>query len=419
MLKKITSTQLILLLIVLSIIAICAHSLAIDRFVVLVILIFCYVFGTRENSFVNPYNLFLLVPFSLLIYTNFGDKYMLNLTHSTWLLGIINMVTFLSALIYTSPFKNIDNCKGPSRQSSLIFHSIILIILGFIGKEIAPLQSILWMFTYAGIVCAIKTKIKFMYVLVALIFLLSAFGGSVSKTSMLTFVVVVLFCYDKYFAVTEKQKRRVKLMAILGVCFMIFAFSFANKDRGNYDAEEGLSVYQDRGMDWNYDVGLFMPYMYITNGWTNLQFISETQDTRTYGLWFLKPILGYLGIKDASDPEYMIIPYSSFNTTTYIACGFKDFGYWLSILSSFFLGFFVKKVYTRFLISRSPYDVVSYALVGLATLEMFFSNHFFMQSYPFTIVIIMEIYKFVFKRSFVVELENTANNYDISNCTHL
>lgn len=405
MLNRISNEQLILSLVLMAIVSTFVGSIVVDRIVVLFILLSCAILGSRENSFVNPFNLFLLTPISLLIYFNFGDMYMVNLTHSTWLLGIINMVAFLAALVHTKPYKKWNNCVGPSNNSNLILHTLILIALGFIGRFIPQFQSILWMCTYAGIVCAVKTKMKIMYLVAVGLFLVSALGSS-SKTSILTFAVVILFCYDKYFAVTPSQKKKVKILAVLSIVFMFFSFSFANKDRGHYDASEGVEIYNSRGMEWEYDAGLFMPYMYITNGWTNLQYISETQDNRTYGLWFLKPILGYTGIKDSSDVEYLIIPYSSFNTTTFIACGFKDFGYWLSILSALFLGFFVKKVYTRFLISRSPYDVVSYALVGLATLEMFFSNHFFMQSYPFTILIIMELYKWCTTRFNKLELEN-------------
>lgn len=388
-----TNKQLIGILVFLSVLSIFANNLIFDRIVVTIILVVCLILGSREKCFVNPYNLFCLTPISLLIYYNFGDVYMVNLTHKTFLLGIINMTAFICALNYTKDFSNISNCIGVKSNRSLIINTFILLTLGLSASFIPPLQSILWIFTYAGIVCAIKTKKITMYLVAIAFFLLSALSGSASKTSMLTFAVAFLFCYDKYFATTEKQKRRVKYFTILGVIFMVYSFSFANKDRGYYNAAEGVDAYTSQGMEWNYDANMFMPYMYITNGWTNLQYITETQDTRTYGLWFIKPLLGYIQVEDEFETEYEMNPYSSFNTKTYIACGFKDFGYWLSIISSFFLGFFVKKIYSRYLISRSPFDITCYVLVGLATLEMFFSNHFFMQSYPFTVVILMEFYK--------------------------
>ena len=139
----------------------------------------------------------------------------------------------------------------------------------------------------------------------------------------------------------------------------------------------------------------------------NLQYVMETQDTRTYGLWMAKPLLGYLQVSNTLEPNYKIIPYSSFNTCAYMTYGFKDFGYWLSVLMSIFLGYFVKRVYSRYRMSRSPYDVAAYILVAQATLEMFFSNHFFTQSYPFTIVILMAAIKWIMRqRNALPELES-------------
>ena len=134
--------------------------------------------------------------------------------------------------------------------------------------------------------------------------------------------------------------------------------------------------------------------MYLETPWVNLQYVTETQDNRTYGMWALKPLLGYLGLRD--DEDYKLEPYSSFNTFTFISCQFKDFGYYGSVLLSLFLGFFVKKMYSLSMRSNSPFYLGAFVLVALATLEMFFSNHFFMQSYPFTIFIMMWLYQKVF-----------------------
>ena len=131
----------------------------------------------------------------------------------------------------------------------------------------------------------------------------------------------------------------------------------------------------------------------MTTPWSNLQYVTETQPKSTNGLWTIKPLLGYAQLDDTFENNYKLEPYSSFNTFTYIVCGYKDFGFWGSVVMSLFLGFFVKKVYSRYKVSQSPFDVAIYVCAGLAVVEMFFSNHFFMQSYPFTIVIIMELYK--------------------------
>lgn len=400
------NTKYVVLLLLVVLASIISANIVIDRVCVAVILGVCIILGMREDSPINPYYLFTITPLSLLIYVNMGNRFMSELTHETWLLGIINMAAFLIALIIIPEFKRVSNCKGPALKSSLFLHSLVLFLLSFTGRLIPQLSSVLWIFAVPAMVCAIKSKEIRSYVLVALYLALSLSTGYISKLMMLMFVMTFLICYDKYFAYTARHKRKVLLLSILGVLIMIFAFSFANKERGRYDADEGLDYYYSQGITWDYDAGLFLPYMYITNGWTNLQYVTQTQTERTNGLWFFKPLLGYVQADELFKNEYELEPYSSFNTYGFITCGYKDFGFWLSIISALFLGFFVKKVYTRYLISRSPFDVGCYVLVGLATLNMFFSNHFFMQSYPFTIVIEMELYKLLCLK----RLNNDANN---------
>lgn len=377
-----------------------------DRVSVILILYVCIRLGMDEECPVNPYYLFTVTPLSLLVYFNLGSTFMTDLTHETWLLGIINMAAFLIALIKVPAFKRLSNCKGPRYKSSLFHHSLLLFILSFVGRLIPQLSSILWIFAVPAIACAIKSKEMRSYILVMVYAILSLSTGYISKLMLLMLMMTFLICYDKYYAHTIRQKRRLLLLSSVGVIVMVFAFSFANKERGQYDADEGLDYYNSQGLTWNYDAEGFLPYMYLTNGWTNLQFVTQTQTERTYGLWFFKPLLGYAQMDSYFENEYKLESYSSFNTFGFITCGYKDFGFWLSVISALFLGFFVKKIYTRYLISRSPFDVGCYVLIGLATLNMFFSNHFFMQSYPFTIVIEMELYKLLCDKMLIIDIDN-------------
>ena len=195
-------------------------------------------------------------------------------------------------------------------------------------------------------------------------------------------------------------------LGAVGILIMLLSFTYATKGDGKRDVDENLTNYTNR-IEWNYSAYLFLPYMYLETPWVNVNHVLLTQNTRTYGLWMVKPILGYTGLKDFFENEYHLEAYSSFNTFTFITVGFKDFGFWLSIISPLFLGFFVKKIYTRFLVSKSPFDTACYIAISLATFQMYFSNHYFMQSYPFTIVILMEIYKrvVVAMKDNMIELE--------------
>ncbi len=396
------------LLLLLPVLSIVSHSLIVDRGIILFFFLICIKLGLKERYIINPYFLFSIVPLSLLIYFNVGNAYMLDLTHSTWLLSIINIAAFLLANIITSDFRQRNNCIGPPSRKSLYIWSFVFYLFSFLGKFIPLLASVLWIFSIPSIVCAMKTRDKRMLVLVAVV-IVSSFLGVTSKMSVLIHVLTILICYERYYISSKKQKIMMVVWTGVAVVFMIFAFSFANKDRGYYDSESGLDYYSRQGADWSYDSNLFMPYMYLTTPWANLQYVTETQDYRTYGLWTFKPILGYLGLDNNYEQVYVqgLVPYSTFNTFTFIACGFKDFGFWGSIIVSLLLGFFVKKIYTRYRLSRSPFDVASYICVALAVAEMFFSNHFLMQSYPFTCFILMEMMKLLFRTSsYAIEAES-------------
>lgn len=393
------------LITVFVIVSIISRSILMCRLTVALIAWLCFILGKSERNIVNPMNLFSITPISLLIYMNLGDVYMVTLTAETWIIAIINMFAFILAYKNTPSCISRRWCISTTRKNALEKQAILFYLISLLGYVIPFLQSILWIFAIPSIVCALKSKKKEMKIFVVFIFLVTPLGMA-SKSMMLAYCITFIICFEKYYVTDERKRKWVKWGLGIGFVFMIFTFSFANKDRGSYDADEGVEMYTSRGMEWEYSASLFMPYMYITNGWTNLQYVMETQDERTYGLWTLKPLLGYIQMKDRFEKEYDITTYSSFNTCAYMTYGFKDFGYWGSVIMSIFLGFFVKRVYSRYRISRSPYDTASYILVAQATLELFFSNHFFTQSYPFTIVILMYIVKcFAKNGKYTIEIE--------------
>lgn len=404
MVKNLSNQNIVCILIFLTLVSAIWGNMLFDRFVVFAILAACALLGFREKKFVNPYYLFIICPFSLLIFINFGNTYMMDLDHRTWLLGEMNMTAFLFALVYTPSFRDKNNCLG-FNKSNIKVQIIFFFILALLAVVLPQLHSILWICAYPALAGVFQSKNKLMYFIALVYFVPIIVGGAASKTTMMAIALAFMFCYEKYYAVTPKQRKRMIYIAVVGVIFMFFSFSFTNSHRGVYNADEYMAYYTHQGIDWNYDNSLFLPYMYISSAWTNVQYIIDTQDVRTYGLWMLKPFLCYFNLDEVFNLKYELVPYSSFNTFTFICCGFQDFGYFFSIISPLFLGFFVKKVYTRFLISKSALDVACWILVGMATLEMFFTNHFYTMSYPFTVVIITEVYKRIFRKSLVVELE--------------
>jgi oligosaccharide repeat unit polymerase len=369
------------------------ESVLFDKLLVFFIFLYCLKLGSKESFLLNPFNLFSFTALSLLLYFNVGSLYMLELTHETYLLALINMLAFLFAVSRSVNIRKIEYRIDSSSFSDLVVHSFILYMLSLSANFIPFLSSVLWIFWIPAIVFALKSRKFIMYILVALA-IASILFGETSKLSVLFIIFTVLITLEKYFFTTYRQKFKLIISLFIGIFFMVYSFSFANKEAGRNDADENVGYYSGQGVDWSSTATLFMPYMYFTTPWSNLQYVSETQGEKTWGLWAVKPILGYLQLEDAFKKEYELVAYSSFNTFTFIACGYKDFGFWGSIFSSLFIGYFVKKIYSRYKHSQSPFDVAIYVCSALALAEMFFSNHFFMQGYPFTVIIIVWIYKF-------------------------
>lgn len=412
---KIKTNELLYLIVIIliTVVGILLNTTFACRIVVLLLLVVCITKGMKEKSIVNPYYLFSFVPFTLLIYSKIS-RYHLVLTTNTWLLAIINISSFLIALSITKPFKSIRRCIGVGNDNQAVKHIIILMLFYYIptvynrvtGQPFF-LSSVFYLFLYPALIIALKTKKKGIIIAIIAVSILS-WISYVSKMTILTFALTMLVGYEKYYVDNKQKKKRMIALVCLGILLMIFSFGFANQGRGNANGFSGsaLDYYTTYGnVVWNSNAKFFMPYMYLTTPWSNLQYVMETQDTRTYGLWLIKPFIGYLQLDNIFSDMYFLTAYSSFNTFTYLACCFKDFGFWGSCLSSVILGVYTKRIYTRYIVSRSPLDIACYALVAQAVAEMFFSNHFFTQSYPFTILIIMGIYKVVFCKGCPVEIE--------------
>lgn len=397
------------------------------RVIVIALFSYCIYKAHQEEFIINIYLLFSITPLSLLIYSEkISPYYLKELTNSTWVLATLNMAAFIFAynitkqktLIRTRRIGNIKTELEGDRQEvskkKLRFHAYLLCAIGqvpMLGNLLFhisfPFKSIIGFFTYIGLAFAFKSK-KPATVIIAIIFAAMNFLEDFNKTRLLYLAISMLVCLEAYIVKTRKDKIWFFGGIAVAVAFMILvAFplkSFA-RSGGNFftffnnAAEITSSVFShyDNRIDFNGPEFMQMPYMYLVTAWNNLQYVMQTQDSRTYGLWMLKPLLGYLQIDGYFEKYYELISYSTFNTFTYISILFKDFGYFGSIFGSVFLGFYVKRIALKVKKDGSAFDVASYGLVAMATLEMFFSNHFFSLSYPFTIVIIGYIYKKLFK----------------------
>ena len=391
-------------------------------------LIFIYTVkvGINEPKLFNPYLLFSLTPLSLLLYNHvFSPYYLLQLSSKTWLIGIINMVGFVFALKASKPINStpivsmvLNDNKGHLAASKFnaTKHSLFLFFIGFfstiyslITGRVFFLASVFAYAFYLALCTSLKYRLKIVTTGIIL-YLCFSIAQGFNKSYFLAIITTVIVALEKYYATSKKQKIiLVVLIAVVSTFMLLVAFPL--KDymtnggsfleyfrRRSLNTNVGFSI-TDR-VDFSIPSFLRIPYMYFVSEWTNLQFVMETQSSHTYGLWFLKPVLGYLQLDNLFVDKYNLSPFAyAFNTFGYITVQYKDFGLIGSVFGSLFLGWFTKKTYSLYLISDSPLWLGCYAMTACAVIEMFFSNHFFMQSYPFTIVLLCLLYRFVFKSS--------------------
>lgn len=395
------------------------------RFICKLLLILTLYFGVTDQELLNPMLLFSLTPLSLLLYSeSVSTKYLNPLSETTWFLGLINMIAFVwivrcktrsISLRKTNELERSVDYNAHQRQL-LIDHGIVLIAIGLIPDicEIIFGTSFFFGATIryllcAGVACAWKSRSKIFIVIAYILWFLSIIWRF-NKSIFLNLILVTILSFRHLYAKNDRQKKAVYFWAI-GAAMIMLIVAFPLKafvQGGNQLTWEGISnaitsyfqegdTLYDTTVDFNGPSVLKLPYMYLVTGWNNFQYVLETQPGYTFGLWLFKPLLSWLQLDGLFARQYYLRPYSSFNTYGYITVLYKDFGMWGSVAESILLGWFVSKVYIKFRSSNSPFDVACYAMTAQATLEMFFSNHFFMQSYPFTIILMCWIYKYVFR----------------------
>ncbi len=382
------------------------------RYIVSFIFSYCVYKGTEEDKLLNPYILFSLTPLSLMIYSSEVSTYFLmELQTKTWLLAILNMIVFLVGLNFALKWKVKTGKHTLFKERHLVnneseidytWQGIILFTIGLIPKLISvlgvsiPGAHIISMCQYLGIAVVYTNKNKKLAYIMAIILLGLSFITNFNKTEFLMLAVLFIACIDSRMN-TKKEKKKLYITIIflaLTMILIIFPLKdflargeslskFISSDK-DYLANEFIGRFQ-----WKKNIKLLMPYIYMTTNWTNLQYITHIFTQHTNGLWLIKPLLGYLQISGGIKAYTSLTPYRpAFNTYSFIAVQYIDFGFFGSMLPSLLLGLFVGWIYKNYKKYPDSFNCACYALNAVAVFEMFFSNHFFTQSYPFTIVIV-------------------------------
>lgn len=392
-----------------------------------ILITICLIRGLNEKIKLNPYLLFSLSPISLLIYDeSVSSHYLVNLSDNTYWLAILNMAAVLLGFIVIGgkKVKISENLLKKGEElglSTLKRHSIIFIVLGLLPTIIAgitsigavvtlnlnnlknsvnsiPLSSVLSLFIYPAIVCALKTRKK---LLIAIVLSLTAisilFNFSKTTIAMASITILVSLYTNQIEHHSKKRNIRLLFAGIVSAFLLYESFDIYNNIRHSYDIK---AYFQGLGYVGNVSNALFLPYMYLISPWSNLQYICETTTQHMYGMWLIKPFLSYLQIDNLFGIKYSMVPrFSAFNTFTFISAFYIDFGFWGSIICSFLFGMFLMSVYNLYKYHyNSPYVVSIWALNSYAIVMLFFNNHYLQLSYPITIILLMWIWMLIMNK---------------------
>lgn len=387
-------------------------SSMIIRILLTFIFLFCLYKGLEEPTFINPYFLFSLTPFSLLLYSSSVSEYYLRpLSFETLSLSTLNIFAFIFAFNLVNKKKNgiavsktTQIIKNKSNRDLL--HSVILFILGIlpnlfnlIDRQL-PFGHFFSMCLYIALPFAYKSNYKKVFWLYCGFYFILQLLTTFNKTNFLLLVLVVLVIIEP--SLSKKNRFKLLLLACFFAFLLIFVafplkdyLSSGNNLTGFLNSNvNSLSDYFSPRISWEGNEKLMIPYMYLTTSWNNLQYVIENNHSFTMGLWFFKPLLSYLQVADSMEIYNSLIPFTqAFNTFSFVTYHYIDFGYIGSLIPTLFLGWYVGRAYNNYKFSNNPFNTAIYGLIACAVLEMFFSNHFFTQSYPFTVFIVCVLYK--------------------------
>lgn len=384
------------------------------RFLTCALIAICVSKGLSEDTLLNPYYLFLLAPISLLLYSEkVSVYYLLPLENKTWLIAIMNMYVFvLSMMIGQNSHYSDKYIETEFRREDkycTLNSTIIMFALGLfptiyqliVGHSLFGSQFF-YMMTFIGFVLGYRCNHRKLAIILLLVSKLLQMAIYFNKSIILQTTLVLIVSME----VTSKDKatkRKVVIIAgIVTVFTIVIGFvlkpylatgGLLSNFLSDYSTTDVLNRMGNR-VQWSYNPLFLSPYFYLTTPWCNLQYTMSNLTEHTYGLWLIKPFLGWIQLSEGIKAYSALVPYRfAYNTFGFVTVQYVDFGLMGSCISSVILGLFVGKQYKKIKVCNTSLNIANYALVSCAVFEMFFSNHFLMTSYPFTIAFVSWIFK--------------------------
>lgn len=388
-----------------------------------------------DSDWFSPYTLFASFYACLLIYSSEISNYFLPpISDRSMVLILLGSISFMGGMGAYSKFKISKRLRIPTYSESNACDSLhtyshwYLLLIGLLptifsiatkglpvlalgslsqieiqelrSTYYAPIITTLTCLVNAAILVAMRSRNKVDIFIVTLI----AIGASTIIFAKSSLVITLFFItYGLYhYKLTLKTRYKLVFVVLSITCFFLLAQSYwyaRGSVAGDLFSFETEYISQNRSTYFEEKRGIYTTYMYLTTPLSNLDYLMENFDHQTNGKMTLWSIISLTQIKRVFDikQEFKPIRAHPFNTHSFLADFYMDFGIVGCIIMPFILGIFVYFFYIRALKSQDPIIISIYLYWGYATFMMFFSNHFTSVGYPLTYLIVLEGYRFISK----------------------
>jgi len=120
---------------------------------------------------------------------------------------------------------------------------------------------------------------------------------------------------------------------------------------------------------------LFLPYLYVSTSFENLQLEIEQREKFHYGAETFHPIWAFTLTKSWFETTHYITP-AGFTTGTYLRSYYVDFSFVGVLIGPFLLGLAITVLYHSFRIAPTIFNLLAYSFCVYGLMMVFFANIF-------------------------------------------
>lgn len=387
-------------------------------YVFYILFVFCINMGLKEKSPLNPYYIFAVSLFSLIVYDPKISDFLIDIPFDIYFLILLGIGSFLLGMVLVDKRLKITKTQNHTNNKSsnnklfwiFLFLGLIPHIIGFMKVGIPILNqndlseardnylpgglSYFIFFLPITITIGFANKNK---IFILLSIFLNGFISivRVSKFDILIFIIFLLFSFLKY---GDKKSTSFKKYFIFSAVFYAipYIFDWFYNLRNETDTGNTSFLLSNTSISNSLSNIISLPYLYLTTAWSNLTQTILTVKYFNYGSYTFHPFISALQLDDLiSYASKKVIYKHPFNTYAFLTDYYMDFGVIGMIIIPFLVGFIVFYSYKKSLMDANPIKDGQFLILAIPTLMLFFSNHFTSVGYPFIVYLLYGFFGFL------------------------